>query len=108
MKASNVFDTKISAPCTKPDIKDGTVTPDTATISSGSSYEVTCNEAEGYVISGTSKISCSNGVLSELPTCGMLAMLILLLNLFSNIIISLERCIIRLSNGKYVLRLRHY
>ena len=81
MKASNVFDTKISAPCTKPDIKDGTVTPDTATISSGSSYEVTCNEAEGYVISGTSKISCSNGVLSELPTCGKLAMLILLLNL---------------------------
>ena len=58
---------KISAPCDKPNIDDGTLSPSSATVSSGASYEVTCND--GFVISGPSTVTCTTGNLSELPTC---------------------------------------
>ncbi|XP_063675870.1 complement factor H-like [Bolinopsis microptera] len=57
------------APCDKPDINDGKVEPDLETINSGTTYEVTCNA--GFVISdsGISTVTCTNGVLSTVPTC---------------------------------------
>ena len=57
----------ISAPCDKPDINDGKVEPDSATINSGTNYDVTCND--GFVISGITPVTCTNGVLSTVPTC---------------------------------------
>ena len=59
---------KISEDCkTKPNIEDGTVAPDQSPISSGASYEVTCND--GFVISGPSTVTCTAGKFSQLPTC---------------------------------------
>ena len=57
----------ISAPCNKPDIDDGNVEPDSATINSGINYEVTCND--GFIVSGISSVTCTDGVLSTVPTC---------------------------------------
>jgi len=59
--------TKCSAPCDKPDIDNGNVEPDSATINSGINYDVTCND--GFVISGITPVTCTNGVLSTVPTC---------------------------------------
>ena len=53
--------------CTKPTIPDAVITPTSNTIESGSKYTVTCNE--GYTITGTSEISCTAGVLTEVPNC---------------------------------------
>ena len=57
----------VSASCNKPTIQDGTVTPDTGTVESGSTYQVSCNS--GFTISGSPTITCTNGQLSTYPTC---------------------------------------
>ena len=54
-------------PCNKPTISDGTVAPTSATIASGSKYTVTCST--GFTLSGDKDVTCTNGVLSTLPTC---------------------------------------
>ena len=57
----------VSASCSKPSVQDGTVSPDSGTINSGSNYDVTCKE--GFTLSGSSTITCTNGQLTESPTC---------------------------------------
>jgi len=54
-------------PCDKPTIDNGSVEPDSATIASASSYTVTCGD--GYEVSGSASVTCTNGTLSALPTC---------------------------------------
>ena len=50
--------------CDKPSVAIGTVSPDTATIASGTTYEVSCNS--GLKIS----LTCgSDGELNQTPTC---------------------------------------
>jgi len=54
--------------CTKPEIANATLGPETATINSTDTYTVTCDE--GFTISGSPTVTCqSDGNLSELPTC---------------------------------------
>ncbi|KAL5261519.1 hypothetical protein ACHWQZ_G007285 [Mnemiopsis leidyi] len=55
------------SPCNKPTIQDGTLTPSGSTIDSGSNYQVSCNS--GFTISGSPTITCTNGQLSESPSC---------------------------------------
>ena len=57
----------ISASCNKPYINDGKVEPDRLAINSGTNYEIICND--GFVISGITPVTCTNGVLSTVPTC---------------------------------------
>ncbi|XP_063693299.1 sushi, von Willebrand factor type A, EGF and pentraxin domain-containing protein 1-like isoform X2 [Bolinopsis microptera] len=52
--------------CSTPIIEKGTVTPDSK-ISSGASYNVACDS--GFVISGSTTVTCMNGELSASPTC---------------------------------------
>ena len=60
------YNTPLSDGCRKPTIPHGKVFPD-ALISSGNRYQVTCDD--DFELSGPSKVSCTDGVLSELPTC---------------------------------------
>ncbi|KAL5261524.1 hypothetical protein ACHWQZ_G007290 [Mnemiopsis leidyi] len=55
------------SPCNKPTIQDGTLTPSGSTVESGSNYQVSCNS--GFTISGSPTITCTNGQLSEFPSC---------------------------------------
>ena len=57
----------ISEPCNKPAVQGGTLTPDTETVDSGSTYQVSCNS--GFKISGSPTITCTNGQLSTSPSC---------------------------------------
>ncbi|XP_063691239.1 uncharacterized protein LOC134823633 [Bolinopsis microptera] len=52
--------------CSTPIIEKGTVTPDSE-IYSGATFNVLCDN--GFVISGSSTITCTNGELSTTPTC---------------------------------------
>ena len=53
--------------CNKPEILHGSVNPDSASVSSGFQLTVTCTD--GFTISGPSLVSCTDGKLSDLPTC---------------------------------------
>ena len=53
--------------CNKPEILHGSVNPDSASVSSGSQLTVTCTD--GFTISGPSQVACTDGKLSDLPTC---------------------------------------
>ena len=56
-----------SEDCNKPSISDGSVSPDTTSVSSGAVYTATCNS--GYILVGPAEITCSEGDLSTVPTC---------------------------------------
>ena len=61
----------VESKCSAPTIADGTVSP-SGSISTGSSYSVTCSN--GFTITGSATVTCTdnNGAaeLSALPTCG--------------------------------------
>ena len=53
--------------CNKPSISDGSVSPNTDSISNGATYTATCNS--GYTLDGSATMSCNDGTLSTAPTC---------------------------------------
>ena len=54
--------------CDQPTITNGTVTPASATVEQGQSYEVSCDS--GFTISGATTMICrANGTISDMPTC---------------------------------------
>ena len=54
--------------CTKPDIANGVVSPETDTVDFGSAYTVTCNN--GYTASSTDAMTCTaSGTLDAEHTC---------------------------------------
>ena len=54
--------------CDQPTITNGTVTPASATVEQGQSYEISCDS--GFTISGATTMICrANGSLSDMPTC---------------------------------------
>ena len=55
--------------CKVPVIDNGKLNPEWPTIRSGAELEVTCNPYFSLSDESISKVTCTDGVLSELPTC---------------------------------------
>ena len=64
-----LFDPAISAAkCNQPTITNGSVTPATATVEQGDTYEASCDS--GFTLSGWATMTCqSNGTFGQIPTC---------------------------------------